>query len=149
MNIKKALHALCESYVNQRIDTCEQAIRQAQASANDETKSSAGDKYETGRAMMQLEIEKNTTQLQEAIKLQKILTNISMNEGGDTVQLGSVVYTNHGNFYLSISAGALAWEDQSYFAISIASPIGQQLKGCKVNEHFTFNNKKYALEKII
>jgi sortase (surface protein transpeptidase) len=56
--LKTRLHSLCVSYVGQRIETAQRAIAIAQASANEETKSSAGDKYETGRAMAQLEIEK-------------------------------------------------------------------------------------------
>ena len=56
--IKQTLYNFCVTYINQRMATAQQAIHTAQASANEETKSSAGDKYETGRAMMQLEIEK-------------------------------------------------------------------------------------------
>lgn len=140
---------LCETYVDQRINTIQQAIQQAQASANDETKSSAGDKYETGRAMMQLEIEKNTTQLQEALKLQKILTDTPTDDTDGVVKLGSIVYTNQGNFYIAISAGALTCEQESYFAISVASPIGQLLKGRKVDDQFAFNKKHYIINKII
>jgi hypothetical protein len=54
--------------VHQRIASAEEAIRMAQESANQEGKSSAGDKYETGRAMAQLEIEKASGQLAEANK---------------------------------------------------------------------------------
>lgn len=149
MDRKKSLHALCEAYVNDRIATIKQAIVQAQASANDETKSSAGDKYETGRAMMQLEIEKNTTQLQEALKLQKTLTDTPADETDWIVKLGSIVYTNEGNFYIAISAGALTCGQESYFAISFASPIGQLLKGRKVDDEFTFNKKHYIIDKIM
>ncbi|MDB5240215.1 MAG: hypothetical protein JWP57_840, partial [Spirosoma sp.] len=48
--LKQALHARCRHYVQQRIDTARQAMEAAQESANSESKSSAGDKYETGRA---------------------------------------------------------------------------------------------------
>ena len=50
-------------YVNQRADTVHQIIRSNQNALNSETKSSAGDKHETGRAMLQLEMEKASQQL--------------------------------------------------------------------------------------
>ena len=65
------------AYVHERIAATQEAIYTAQLSANEETKSSAGDKYETGRAMAQLEIEKNTAQLAEALKLKQMLKQIS------------------------------------------------------------------------
>ena len=46
----------------------------AQESANAEEKSSAGDKYETGRAMMQIERDKAAQQLNESMKLEIVPT---------------------------------------------------------------------------
>jgi hypothetical protein len=68
MDIKIKLYQYCVEFIDKRIAGAREAIQIAQDSANEETKSSAGDKYETGRAMAQLEIEKNTTQLEEALK---------------------------------------------------------------------------------
>ena len=65
-SIKQELYKLCQTYIQQRILTAKQAIEAAQQAANNETKSSSGDKYETGRAMMQLEIEKDSAQLSES-----------------------------------------------------------------------------------
>jgi hypothetical protein len=68
-NLKKDLYTLCVNYAKTRIETAKQAIDDAQQSANEETKSSAGDKYETGREMMQQETDRNQAQLNEANKL--------------------------------------------------------------------------------
>jgi len=77
-SVKKQLYSLCLAYIDERIQVANQAIQFAQDSANDETKSTAGDKYETGRAMAQLEIEKINAQLNESKKLSKILFNLKM-----------------------------------------------------------------------
>jgi len=53
--IKEQLHNLCITYVQNRMQAAEDAFRAAEQASNDDTKSSAGDKYETGRAMMQQE----------------------------------------------------------------------------------------------
>jgi hypothetical protein len=128
--------------------TAQDAITIAQASANEETKSSAGDKYETGRAMMQLEIEKNTVQLGEANKLKQLLDKIDPDKKLNKVQLGSLVITNQGNFYISISVGQLQVNGEKYYAIASTSPIGLKLNGLSERDSFVFNNKDYIIKTI-
>ncbi len=147
-SIKQQLHDCCLEYVNKRIDAAQEAIRTAQHSANEETKSSAGDKYETGRAMAQLEIEKNTVQLGEAKKLKQVLDQILVERETSIVSMGSVVLTNQGNFFIAISAGQYVIDARTYFAISPNSPIGQKLIGLRVNDSFLFNKKEYMISLI-
>lgn len=148
-DLKRVLHEKCSVYVQERIKSIQLAIDDAQAAANDETKSSAGDKYETGRSMMQLEIEKNISQLTECLKLQKVMRQINAEKESNIAALGSVVFTNNGNFYLAISAGNMEIESSRYFAVSAASPIGQKLMGLKKDEAFVFNNKHYSVKEVI
>lgn len=148
IELKQKLHSLCLDYVLQRVQSIQNAIATAQRSANEETKSSAGDKYETGRAMMQLEIEKNTVQLAEAMKLKRALDEINPAKPTTIVQSGSIVLTNQHNYYLAISAGQLKVGDNVYFAISPASPIGVQLKGLSIGDTFIFNKKTVHIEQI-
>jgi len=98
MSVKIKLYERCLAFVEQRIASSQKAIEHAQQAANEETKSSAGDKYETGRAMMQLEIEKQSVQLGEAMKLKQTLTQINPEKTTDSIQSGSLVYTDQGNF---------------------------------------------------
>ena len=62
-DLKKKLYDLCIAYVQGRMDEAKLAIDEAQKASNDDTKSSAGDKYETGREMMQQETDRNMAQL--------------------------------------------------------------------------------------
>lgn len=146
--IKKQLHTLCLAFVEQRIATAAQAIQSAQASANEETKSSAGDKYETGRAMAQLEIEKNSTQLAEAQRLRQILLQINPERKSETIQSGSLVITSQGNFYITIPAGQFTIDGEAYFAISPTSPIAQKLLGLKSGDQFSFNKKEFVVKEL-
>lgn len=148
IELKIKLHSLCQAYIEQRIDTAQKAIAIAQASANEETKSSAGDKYETGRAMAQLEIEKNATQLAEAQKLKAALGQIKPEHPTNVVQSGSLVVTSQGNFYIAISAGQFTIDAVNYFSISPASPIGSKLIGLKEGIRFSFNTRIYQIEKV-
>lgn len=136
-------------FVLQRIDTAETALKQAQEASNDDTKSSAGDKFETTREMMQQDIARNKNLLFDGQQNLQLLSSLeSVPAAGDTVRNGSLVYTSKGIFYISISAGQLNVEDQLVFAISAASPIGQLLIGKKAGESFSFNQNAYTIEDI-
>lgn len=148
-NLKKELHNLCVNYVQSRIDTAAAAISATQQAANEETKSSAGDKYETGRAMMQQETDRNQAQLNEANKLLVALNHISPNTVFKTAETGSLVITDNGKFYVAISAGTLMFGGESFFAVSAASPIGIKLKGLQVGNEFDLNGKQYRIKSII
>ena len=65
LKIKEVLFKECEDFVNKRLQTVEDIISSNQKALQSETKSSAGDKHETGRAMLQLEMEKAGQQLAE------------------------------------------------------------------------------------
>jgi hypothetical protein len=139
--IKPQLHTACLAYVQERIDACQAAIQAAQESANSETKSSAGDKYETGRAMAQNERDRNTVQLRQAQQLQGELARINPELACDTVRPGALVQTGLGHFYISISAGKLAVGGLEYFAVSPSAPVAAALQGKRAGEQVLFNGK--------
>lgn len=148
IKIKEQLYAYCEEYASQKISHAQAAIHAAQQAANEETKSSAGDKYETGRAMMQLEKEKHATQVNEGLKLKKVLAQINPKIQLPDVQLGSLVITPQANYYIAISAGKQNIDNNTYFTISLASPIGQALKGLKVGDEAMFRQQKIKISAI-
>ncbi|GGH16417.1 3-oxoacyl-ACP synthase [Mucilaginibacter phyllosphaerae] len=149
IELKAKLHALCVAYVQSRMNAAEQAIAEAQQAQNDDTKSSAGDKYETGREMAQQETNRNLAQLNEANKLLVALNHISFNSIAQKAEAGSIIITTNGNFYLAISAGTLSADGKSYFAVSPASPIGYKLKDKTVGDAFVLNEKTYQITSII
>lgn len=148
ISIKEELYKQCLQYVDDCIITAQQAINAARESANDDTKSSAGDKYETGREMMQQEIDRNRKQLEEAKRLKLVLEQIDPLIMTDSVQNGSLVITNFGKFYISISRGQILVEGSNYFAISAVSPIGLKLMKQKTGSEFDFNGKIFKIEDI-
>jgi hypothetical protein len=146
--IKQQLHTLCLAYIEERIRAANQAVQFAQSSANEETKSSAGDKYETGRAMAQLEIEKNTTQLIEAQKLKQSLIQLDPARTTDIIQSGSLVITDQGKFYISIPAGLFTIDGETFFAVSPSAPLAQKLLGLKKEDIFSFNKKEFVIKQL-
>jgi transcription elongation GreA/GreB family factor len=148
INLRLELYSQCLAYANQRIGTAQQALDHAQESANTEEKSSAGDKYETGRAMAHLEREKGLQQLSAALKLKDVLDKIDPTSSSDRVTLGSIVITNSGNFYLAISAGQLKVGDTEFIALSPASPLGALFNHKHVGDQVDFNKRNFLIHKI-
>lgn len=139
---KPALHALCQAFIQERIDAARTAMQAAQESSSSETKSSAGDKYETGREMANAERDRNAAHMQQAQQLQAELARISPNGACDTVRPGALVHTSMGRFYISISAGRLVIEGgPEVFAVSAAAPVALALKGLRAGEQVAFNGR--------
>jgi len=147
--LKQLLYQLCLDFVAQRINTATEALRQAQEASNDDTKSSAGDKFETSREMAQQDINRNKQLLADAQQQRAVLQSLADIREAVTVRSGSLVLTNQGSFYISISAGQLQLDGKTYFAISAASPIGKLLIGKAVGEQVMFNGKAYLVEQIL
>jgi transcription elongation GreA/GreB family factor len=148
LGLKSKLYQHCLSYIGQRIETSRQAIAEAQHSADEETKSSAGDKYETGRAMMQLEMEKHASQLEESQKLKRILEAVDIHVNSEVIIPGSIVFTDQTNFFLSIGAGQVDIDGKIFLNVSAASPIGNKMIGLKAGDSFQMNTKTYKILKV-
>ena len=149
LNIKETLYKHCADFVNSKLHTIEKSIASHKKSLESETKSSAGDKHETGRAMVQLEMEKAGQQLQNVSIMQTTLAKIDVTTVSTIARLGSLVYTSQGIYYLSVSVGIIKLEKQQYFAVSTQSPIGKLFLGKQVMDIVTFNGKQITILEIV
>ena len=147
--IKQELLEQCERFVQTRLNTVRLTIAELQHSLSSETKSTAGDKHETGRAMLQLEREKAGQQLVEIQKLNTVLSKINIEKYAKVIGLGNVVFTDTGNYFIAISAGLLEVDGHTFYAISTNTPIGQLLLGKYVGDIVVFRNEQITIEKII
>ncbi len=143
--IKQELYNKCVEYVEQRISNANAAMQESQASANSETKSTAGDKHDTARAMMQLAAEQNAKHLAEANKLKQVLHLIDPAVKHNSAELGSLVFASNGTFYLSISVGKIDLNEETFYAISPTSPMAQVLNGLQKGDTATFNGMKIKI----
>jgi len=99
MSIKEQLYQQLQQLTNQRVVNSRKAMQSAESSKSNQTKSSAGDKFETGRAMMQAEEDRNTVQLANALALKNDLAKVNRFKNSETVVLGSLVSTNKGTYF--------------------------------------------------
>lgn len=146
--LKSKLLAELTQITQNRSDLLTKSIAEIQRSANEETKSSAGDKYETGRAMAQLEIDKLRNQLFQSENALQVLTGISTENQTDWVKQGSLVMTSRGNFFVSIPSKEIKIDGQVFFPISISAPIAKCMMNRKKGDIVEFQGKPFLIEEL-
>jgi transcription elongation GreA/GreB family factor len=146
--LKSRLLEEIHARLDAQIETAQTAIDSAIESKNNETKSSAGDKFETGRAMMQIEQEKNEMQLSKTVRLKKLLYQIDVDKTFESVSFGSLVFTKDHNYFISIGIGKVEIDDKKYYAISYDSPIGKLLMGKAIGDQMEFRGNKMSIQSI-
>ncbi|MDG1101134.1 MAG: hypothetical protein P8N29_08015 [Saprospiraceae bacterium] len=139
--IKRELYYKCTEYIDQRIELIQKKLDDVAESRSNETKSSAGDKHETGRTMMQLEEQKATVQLYAALEVKQTLNQLDVETTNAHAGLGSLVRCDTGSYFIAISAGKLVIEGTKYYGISLPSPIGLILAGKSVGDEVKYNDK--------
>jgi len=149
MIIKETLYNRCLNFIDERLITVNKTISDIQNSLQSETKSSAGDKHETGRAMLQLEREKAGHQLAEIEKQKHILQKINIDTKHQKVTLGSVVITTQANYFIAVSAGEIIVDNTVYFAISAATPIAQLLLSKSVDDEIVFRGNGFRILSVL
>ena len=148
MNNKENILAACKQLILQRIVTAEKAMKAAQEGSNSEDKSSAGDKYETARAMGQLDSNMNAKQLAQAqdqlADLLKIDTSTSK-----TIRRGSLVETQSGLYFVALGLGNITVNECPITVISYQSPLALHLLGRCIGETVFFNQIKIEIKQIL
>jgi len=148
MSFKQEVHAYCQQLVEIQIARSQQLIVEAQTAANQDSKSSMGDKYETNREMMALEIAKAGEQLQEGSKLKRVLSELNPINITKKVALGSLISTNIGFFYLAVSLGKINVGDEEIFVLSAVSPLGKVFIDKQSGSEFEFNARTIKIHSV-
>lgn len=147
--LKSATYQKLLEIVQEKIDIANSSLGAAIEGRDNQTKSTAGDKHETGRAMMQIEQQRNEIQLGKAIILKKELQQVDREKTFEKIQLGALAITNQGNYFIAIGLGKVVVGVKNIYAISVLSPIGKALLNKRVGEVVTFQNKEIILEEIL
>jgi hypothetical protein len=146
--VKEKLYNYCLSLIDEKIDSIRSALNSVTEAVNNETKSTVGDKHETSRAMMQLEQEKLSKQLNQLLDQKRELQRLDISSGSKVIKKGSLVKTDKGYIFLSIALGKIIFEQETVFTVSALSPIGIQLLGLKIKDTAKLNDTVYLIEEI-
>lgn len=145
-NLKPQLLELALGDLNNKIQTLQSEYKVYMDSAANETKSTAGDKHDTSRSMMQLEQEKLNGQLQQLKLQKKVLELIDPWSSHNKIQLGSIVITDQANFFISISGKPIQIDSMVFNCISLQSPIGKAFHNSIAGKSVIFMNKTYQIQ---
>lgn len=146
---KHIVHQTVEAKIRSRITDLQFALNDAMEATSDDSKSTAGDKHETSRAMAHLEQEKLGNQYSEAIKLLEILHRIDPSINTNTIRIGSLVETSMGWFYLSVGLGQIVIDGKTVFCLTPLAPFGQLLLGKKTGDQLEWQGKEVKLLEVI
>ena len=146
--LKKRLKQFCQTILEQRIEVAKAVIENAQQSANNEEKSSAGDKYETGRAMSHLEKDMHTRQLTEHLKELSALHTINAETIYNHVTGGAFLKCAGISLFIATGLGKQTIDGETILFLSPNAPLAKLLEHKKAGEHFLFNKKSIAIEEI-
>lgn len=136
---KVKIHTHCLQLLQEKINSIAGLIEDARAASNNDTKSSMGDKYETTREMMQIEINKLLLQLSEAQQMILSLKVIDPAKPCSKAEPGALIETEQMIFYLCTGLGKITVDNKVIMVISPASPIGKALYGKQKDGQFSVN----------
>lgn len=137
---KQVLISACVATIENRINNAKHAMEQSQASANNEGKSSAGDKHETARAMSQINRDMYAKQLEESLRDLQYINTLSSNiKLFDKVCTGAVVVCKEYSFYIALGLGSIMLEGHKIIFLSPNAPIARLLYHRIAKDTFDFN----------
>lgn len=142
---KREIHTKCLQVLLEKTSSIKMQIAEINRSFTDESKSSAGDKHETARAMAQLEVEKLAQQLQQFESQIGILKKLDPDLTTETIQTGSLIKTDKGSFYIAVPLGKM----DDVMVISAGAPLGKLFLGKRMGEIVGFNGLGYGIEEVI
>ncbi|MGY6649155.1 GreA/GreB family elongation factor [Wenyingzhuangia sp. IMCC45574] len=145
---KLVLLEACVALVDEKLTKIQTAMDGYKKDLLSESKSSVGDKHETGRAMLQLEMEKLGQQYQTVLVQKQALQKIDISKK-KSVTVGSLILASGVHYFLATSIGRVALDKEMAMVISANSPIGQALVNKEVGDVVVFNGKKIIISEIL
>lgn len=136
-------------FVRSKIERLQLEINELKESNASNTKSTAGDKHETGRAMVHLEMEKLGNQLVIEQKVLHNLTQIQSTRSLGNITKGSLVTTNKGVYLLGAAVGKFNSQGQMVFGISMESPLAHALLYKTIGDAIELNGNRFEVKEVV
>jgi hypothetical protein len=140
---KKEIIAHCILFVENKLADLLLIQSEINASLQSETKSSAGDKHETARSMIQLEQEKLGKQLLDWELIRENILKLNLSDS--IINNKNLIETSKGWFFIFCHIGKITINGKNVMAISSASPLGNQLLQQEKGMDLKFNGETYKI----
>jgi transcription elongation GreA/GreB family factor len=145
---KNRLKQAAQQLIEQRIAAAKTLIDNAREAANSEEKSSVGDKYETARAMGQLETEMHSKQLAQQIRELALLHEVKADVAYATATMGACIKCADLTFFIAAGLGKQTIDGKPIIFLSPQAPLAKLLQNKKAGESFVFNGKETVIERV-
>ena len=136
------------SIIQMRMGLADQAMKQAQEAANSEEKSSAGDKYETSRAMNQIERDNYAHQLSVAVQDMNLLQTIDADKLYEQADNGAVICSEDTIYFIASGIGIMPFDGEKVIVLSPKAPLAQMLRGRSKGDQVSLNGKDLTIKDI-
>jgi len=144
---KDRLVVECERLLEEKIALLDEELKHLLEDIAEETKSSAGDKFETGREMMNAEQQTLLTQVEEFKKHLAILVSLP-NPHHHQVDFGNLLNVGDKWIFIAVGLGIIKYDNQDIMVISPLAPLGKLFIGKTIGEQVTFNGTSYTIKGI-
>jgi hypothetical protein len=144
--MKARLKLFCEQVIEKRIAFTRQAMDNAQSAANGEEKSSAGDKYETSRAMSHLEKDMHARQLLAHLEELSAIRRVNVNMIYDAASAGAFIQCKKISFFIGAGLGRQLIDNVPVIFLSPQSPLAKSIADKKAGDHVIFNGEVLILD---
>jgi len=145
MHFKQKILNHYKTLLQDQEDAFRDMIAELALDAQNDAKSSAGDKHETALSMMHLEQEKLTNKLREILNQTAVLNKIDVAKQHQKIALGSLVTTQNHLLFISLALPKITIEGKTIIAVSPQSPLGKTLLGNEKDFIFKIGNSDYQV----
>jgi transcription elongation GreA/GreB family factor len=149
MNLKQKIHLAFLELIKNKLSNQNNTIKDLEFSVANETKSTAGDKYETSLAMLQIEIVNEAKKKEVLNELRLNLNTLDPSINYTTVKKGSLVKCGKYYFYISAAIGKLNIDSIEVMAISPIAPLAKLLINLSIGEQVQYNNQTFIIDTIL
>lgn len=133
----------------QRCADAEQELAALADAAGNETKSSAGDKYETAREMFSQARDMQRRILDEARVQLDWIARQDLSSQRESAGTGALVRTGEGWMLLGPIPSSVTVGEVAVQGLSIQSPLGQALKGAREGSAVDFRGRRLEILRIL
>jgi len=145
--LKQRLTCLCLEQVVKTISSAEQLLRNIIESKLSDTKSSAGDKFETSRERLQAEEDRINAVLMNSKKLEVQLKRLNKSPC-NKVEAGAIIITDKANYFIAIGLGKISIDNTNYYTMSPNAPLSKVMWNKQSGDSFVLNNNTQRIIEI-
>jgi len=138
-----------EKIIDKKVLDSRKYMESIERSIHSESKSTAGDKHDTSRELMQQERNKAAQNLSNQLAMQKTLIQLKLIDANIAIGFGSLIETQGNVIFIGLALGKINYLNREIVCISPLSPLARVLEGMQVGEVCTFNEVIYEIKQLL